>query len=69
MEGTDEESYDLSADEESAYEDLVHPNEEKSQAGSTKHEFRRYRGCAKYLHRFDELIMKPIFIYKYEKNM
>jgi len=23
----------------------------------------------KYLHRFDELIMKPLFIYKYEKNM
>ena len=30
---------------------------------------RRYRGCVKYLHRFDELIMKPLFIYKYEKNM
>lgn len=28
-----------------------------------------YTGCAKYLHRFDELIMKPIFIYKYEKAM
>ena len=30
---------------------------------------RRYKGCVKYLHRFDELIMKPLFIYKYEKNL
>lgn len=29
--GSDEESFDLSADEESAYEDMVHPNEEKSE--------------------------------------
>jgi hypothetical protein len=28
-----------------------------------------YKGCAKYLHRFDELIMRPIFIYRYEKRM
>ena len=25
-------------------------------------------GCAKYLMRFDEFIMKPMFIYKYHKN-
>lgn len=30
---------------------------------------RVYTGCAKYLHRFDELIMRPLFIYKYEKKM
>jgi hypothetical protein len=41
----------------------LHPNEER------KHGKRVYRGCAKYLNRFDELIMKPIFIYNYEKNM
>ena len=26
------------------------------------------KGCAFYLHRFDEVIMKPIFIHKYERN-
>ena len=30
---------------------------------------RYYTGCSKYLHRFDELIMKPLFIYNYERNM
>jgi hypothetical protein len=41
----------------------LHPNEERKQGK------RVYRGCAKYLNRFDELIMKPIFIYNYEKKM
>lgn len=63
------ESYDLSADEDSEYEEMLHPNEEKSVIASHKNKTRRYKGCIKYLHRFDELIMKPIFIYKYEKNM
>jgi hypothetical protein len=66
------ESFDLSDDESSDYEHMLHPNEEKPQdeASVTQaHHQRRYRGCAKYLHRFDELIMKPIFIHKYEKHM
>ena len=42
---------------------MLHPNEERTRTR------RVHTGCAKYLHRFDELIMKPIFIYKYEKNM
>jgi hypothetical protein len=34
-----------------------------------KHRFKtHYKGCSKYLHRFDELIMKPIFIYRYERD-
>mmetsp|Transcript_9362 Transcript_9362/g.14206 ORF Transcript_9362/g.14206 Transcript_9362/m.14206 type:complete len:419 (+) Transcript_9362:778-2034(+) len=56
------ESVDLSGSE-SSYERLMHPNEEH-------HRYKRiHTGCGKYLNRFDELIMKPIFIYKYEKNM
>ena len=30
---------------------------------------KHYKGCAKYFHRFDEMIMKPIFIYRYERHM
>lgn len=56
------ESVDLS-DSDSEYERILHPNEEK-----TKQEH-HHTGFIKYLNRFDELIMKPIFIYKYEKNM
>lgn len=67
-EASEVESFDLSA-QESDYEEMLHPNEEKSQLASQKQRVRRYKGCFKYLHRFDELIMKPIFIYKYEKNM
>jgi hypothetical protein len=51
------------SEQKSEYENFLHPNEER------KHGKRVYRGCAKYLNRFDELIMKPIFIYNYEKNM
>ena len=44
---------------------MLHPNQEQQ-----THRYKRvHTGCAKYLHRFDELIMKPIFIYKYEKDM
>ena len=56
------ESYDLSADEESDYEEMLHPNEEKSMAASQRHNIRRYKGCFKYLHRFDELIMMMILL-------
>jgi hypothetical protein len=55
-------SVDLS-DDQSSYQQMLHPNEERTRTR------RVHTGCAKYLHRFDELIMKPIFIYKYEKNM
>ena len=41
---------------------MIHPNQQKQH-------HHVYKGCAKYLHRFDEFIMKPIFIYKYEKGM
>ena len=56
------ESVDLSQSD-SSYHAMLHPNQER------KHHKKMYTGCSKYLHRFDELIMKPIFIYKYEKNM
>ena len=56
------ESVDLSGSD-SSYQALMHPNQEGKKG------MRIHTGCAKYLHRFDELIMKPIFIYKYEKNM
>lgn len=64
-EGSSYDSVDFS-DDESEYEEVLHPNQER--AGTNKQK-RIYRGCAKYLNRFDELIMKPIFIYKYEKDM
>lgn len=56
------ESVDLSQSD-SSYQAMLHPNQER------KSHKRVHTGCSKYLHRFDELIMKPIFIYKYEKNM
>ena len=62
-EGDDFASIDLTASD-SSYERVLHPNEERSSKPKAAH-----AGCAKYLHRFDELIMKPIFIYKYERNM
>jgi hypothetical protein len=55
-------SVDLSGSDESHYSRVLHPNEIKSTR-------KIYTGCAKYLNRFDELVMKPIFIYKYEKKM
>jgi len=75
-----EHSYDQSSsdnDDNDKYETMVHPNEENaSTQGPLTGDKRRkstskkqYTGCSKYLHRFDELIMKPIFIYNYERNM
>ena len=49
----------------SSFHEILHPNQEKHHHHHKKH----YKGCSKYLHRFDEMIMKPIFIYKYERNM
>ena len=60
--GSEEESVDLSSSDESHYSRVLHPNEVKTTR-------KIYTGCAKYFNRFDELIMKPIFIYKYEKKM
>lgn len=57
------ESVDLS-DSDSEYERILHPNEERPD--KTEH---HHAGFLKYMNRFDELIMKPIFIYKYEKSM
>ena len=54
---------DLSeSEQESHYSRVLHPNEIKAT-------HRIHTGVEKYFHRFDELIMKPIFIYKYEKSM
>lgn len=43
----------------------IHKAESAINRGHKKH---RYKGCAKYLHRFDEMIMKPLFIYNYERK-
>lgn len=62
----DYESYDESSDN-SSYERMMHPNEENAMEKTKTRRY--YTGCLKYLHRFDELIMKPVFIYRYERNM
>lgn len=65
----DYESVDLS-EASSNYQALLHPNQEEAE--SATHRIKQYTvhtGCVKYLRRFDEVIMKPIFIYKYEKKM
>jgi hypothetical protein len=54
------------SDTKTAYVDVQHPNLAKKQSS---HKEPKLRGCAKYLNRFDEMIMKPIFIHKYERNM
>ena len=69
----DDSSVDLTGSESSEFEKFYHPNHSESAAGSKapkkKKSKHAYKGCAKYLHRFDELIMRPIFIYRYEKKM
>ena len=78
-EDSDDVSYDLSqlSGSETKHEPIVHYNEEEQQDSSEDdHEDmikgkqkRKYRkGCALYVKRFDELILRPIFIYKYEKD-
>lgn len=65
-EGDDDyQSVDLSEESKDSHNNpLLHPNEEQNDLKP------KFKGsCAKYLYRFDELIMKPIFIYKYERNM
>jgi len=58
-------------------EPLVHYNEEEQEESSDdNHEDeikgnkkKKYRkGCALYVKRLDELILRPLFIYKYEKD-
>ena len=44
----------------------VHPNLKSTMADSSKKK-RKYKGCMKYLHRCDEMILKPVLIYKYER--
>lgn len=56
----DDESVELSS--KSSYEQMLHPNAEKQDRVTV------YKGCAKYLYRFDEGIMKPIFIRNHEKD-
>lgn len=63
---SENDSMDLSEDEESEYEDMLHPNEAPVKKEKS---VRKYKGCVKYMHRIDELVMKPMFIYKYEKNI
>lgn len=48
---------------------MLHPNQEQAEIDKKTKSKRYYTGCSKYLHRFDELIMKPLFIYNYERNM
>lgn len=58
-------SCDVSMTQSSRSEEL-HPNfQEEKKRGNR----RVYKGCLKYLHRFDEMIMRPLFIYKYEKKL
>ena len=78
---SDELDANSSASSVSAYEEMEHPNKqyllETPQAAdllatSDRPSGQRKRpysvGCAKYLQRFDEAIMKPLFIYKYERT-
>lgn len=51
----------------SSHSEELHPNFQV--AGRRGERKRVYKGCLKYLHRFDEMIMRPLFIYKYEKKM
>lgn len=43
----------------------MHPNQENEEDPGTEKE--EYTGVQKYFNRFDELIMKPLFIHNYDK--
>ena len=45
----------------------AHPNQ-KNEEREKKKKQTTYKGCAKHCYRFDNLVMKPMLIYKYEKN-
>ena len=51
-------------DSDTSHSEIYHPNDPRYH--KKKHVF---KGCAKYLNRFDEMIMRPIFIYRYEKSL
>ena len=77
-EESDDVSYDLSQisnKDEQLHEPLVHYNDQVQSSdddhedeiqGKVKKKYRK--GCALYVKRLDELIIRPIFIYKYEKD-
>ena len=61
-ESEEESSSDSSKDESEVAE--LHPNFKSSLTQKKK-----YKGCKKYLHRCDEMILRPVLIYKYEKQL
>ena len=65
---------DSESSKSSLREKLIHYNEKDADSSSTsseedKKKKKRKTTCAGYLRRIDELIMRPIFIYHYEKDM
>lgn len=51
---------------------ILHPNEENSQEGNDKSAntgAKKEKGkCRTYFQRFDTLVIKPVLIYKYDKD-
>lgn len=71
--GSSEESSEEESSGEEASQDEVemHPNF-KSALMQSNMEIKKkvkYKGCKKYLHRCDLWILRPVLIYKYERNM
>ena len=66
---------DSTSSKSSLREQLIHYNEKDAEPSSSsssdaeRKKRKRKATCADYLRRFDELIMRPIFIYHYEKDM
>lgn len=70
---SEDEDEDVSSSEEDSNNDEVelHPNF-KSALMNNEMETKKkvkYRGCKKYLHRCDLWILRPVLIYKYERQM
>ena len=60
----DYQEFDVASSSTSSHaEEMLHPNQQKAAAPKFR------TGAAKYLKRFDELIMRPLFIYKYERGL
>ena len=59
------------------YEEFLHPNmrlsvkegDKKKRRESTNTKRKRFNSCKACFKRFDELIMKPFFIYRYDKEL
>lgn len=54
------------------HQPLIHPNEENGEEQPldlTRTVKEEDKGFVYYCKRFDEFILKPIFVYKYDKNM